>query len=523
MLISRLSQMALIASLVFATVANSQEFASGTVFEDRNGNGAREPGERGLRGVRVSNQREVVQTDRDGRWRLPLLATGETTFFVVKPRGYMTPLSPDRLPRFSYTHKPAGSPALKFRGLAPTGPLPASIDFALRRQREPDTFQAIFFGDTQPRDLREVDYFKHDIVEELIGQTNAQFGVTLGDIVFDDLSVMEPHNAAVALIGIPWWNVIGNHDVNADAPAATDFDDTYNRVYGPDYFSFDHGPVHFVSLNNIHWIPPTDRGTNKATWRSGIPPQQVEWLKNDLALVPEKQLVLLMMHVPIYDMANREEVYRLIEKRPYCLSIAGHTHWTAHRFLRRADGWLGTEPHHHIVNVTACGSWWTGQPDESGIPHATMACGAPNGYSVLTFREQGVTVDFKAARRPAGYQMNISAPESVKSANTAATPVYVNVFNGAENSVVQFRLNNRGPWAKLEKVLEPDPLFVAAKSREPTNAVAPYRPMGNPTKSQHLWKGLLPANLPPGTHYLCIQATDVNGKLHPAMRAITVE
>ena len=230
-----------------------------------------------------------------------------------------------------------------------------------------------------------------------------------------------------------------------------------------------------------------------------------------------------MMHVPLYDLANREEVYRLIEKRPYCLSIAGHTHWTQHRFLRRADGWLGSEPHHHIVNVTACGSWWTGQPDEFGIPHAMMACGAPNGYSVLTFRERGVTVDFKSGRRPASYQMNIEAPDSVKSADTAATPVHVNVFNGAENSVVQFRLNNRGPWATLAKVLEPDPLFVATKAREPTNAVAPYRAMPNPIKSPHLWKTMLPANLPAGTHYLCVQATDVNGKLHPAVRLITVE
>ena len=152
MLFSRLHRLVPIASLLFATVAPAQDFATGTVFEDRNGNGVREAGERGLRGVRVSNQREVVLTDRDGRWRLPLLASGETTFFVVKPRGYMTPLSPDRLPRFSYTHKPAGSPVLKHRGLAPTGPLPASVDFALSKQAEPDTFQAIFFGDTQPRD-----------------------------------------------------------------------------------------------------------------------------------------------------------------------------------------------------------------------------------------------------------------------------------------------------------------------------------------------------------------------------------
>jgi len=503
-------------------IAAAAETASGVVFEDANGNGVRDPGERGLRGVRVSNQRDIVETDREGRWRLPVLEGGETTFFVIKPRGYAPPLSPDFLPRFFYTHKPSGSPPLKFPGLAPTGPLPASVDFPLRRQREPETFQALFFGDPQPRDVREVDYFKHDIVEELIGQTNAAFGVTLGDIVFDNLSIMEPHNAAVALIGIPWWNVIGNHDGNTDAAAAEDYDDTYNRVYGPNYFAFDYGPVHFVALDNIDWIPPAER-TSSTTWRGALDSRQLAWLEADLKGVPQERLVLLMMHIPINDLANREEIYRLIEGRPYCLSIAGHTHWQEHRFLRREDGWLGAVPHHHIVNVTACGSWWSGRPDDLGIPQTTMSCGAPNGYTVLTFRDRGVTVDFKVARRPAGYQMNIHAPEAVTSAATGSTWVYVNLFNGADNSVVEMRMNNRGPWLALEKVLEPDPTFVAQREREGTNAVAPWRLLPKPIASPHLWKGVLPANLPPGTHYLCVQGRDVNGKIHPAMRAITVE
>lgn len=497
--------------------------ARGVVFEDRNGNGVRDEGERGLRNVRVSNQREVVLTDRRGRWQLPLLDGGETIFYVVKPKGYAPPVSAEQLPRFAYTHKPAGSPGLRFPGVAPTGPLPASIDFPLRRQAEPATFQAIFFGDTQPRDLREVDYFKHDIVEELIGQTQAKFGVTLGDIVFDNLAVMEPHNAAVALIGIPWWNVIGNHDVNTDAATAADFDDTYNRIYGPSYFSFDYGPVHFISLNNVNWVPPAERGTNSPTWRPALEAQQLEWLKHDLALVPEKQLVVLMMHIPLNDMRNAQDVYRLIEKRPYSFSISGHTHWMDHRFLRREDGWMGVAQHHHVVNVTACGSWWTGQPDEQGIPHATMSDGAPNGYSVLTFKDRGVTVDYKAARRPADYQLNIMAPEKVAVGATATTPVHVNVFNGAENSTVRLRLNNRGPWVMLEKVLEPDPSFVAAREREPESPVAPVRRLPAPIKSRHLWKGWLPAGLSVGTHYLCVEATDVNGKLHPAVRVITVE
>ena len=63
----------------------------------------------------------------------------------------------------------------------------------------------------------------------------------LGDIVFDDLSVMEPLNQAIALIGLPWYNVIGNHDLNMDAPNDELSDETFERFYGPAYYSFDHG------------------------------------------------------------------------------------------------------------------------------------------------------------------------------------------------------------------------------------------------------------------------------------------
>ena len=44
---------------------------TGAVFEDANGNGRRDTGERGLGGVAVSNQHEVVQTAADGTYTLP--------------------------------------------------------------------------------------------------------------------------------------------------------------------------------------------------------------------------------------------------------------------------------------------------------------------------------------------------------------------------------------------------------------------------------------------------------------------
>ena len=58
--------------------------------------------------MRVSNGEDVVVTEVDGTYRLPV--PGPTVVFVTKPAGYRTPLSADMLPRFYYIHQPEGSP-----------------------------------------------------------------------------------------------------------------------------------------------------------------------------------------------------------------------------------------------------------------------------------------------------------------------------------------------------------------------------------------------------------------------------
>ena len=56
------------------------------------------------------------------------------------------------------------------------------------------------FGDPQPRNQKEVDYMSHDVIEELVG-TDASFGVTLGDITFDNLDLFEVAGAVDRAVG----------------------------------------------------------------------------------------------------------------------------------------------------------------------------------------------------------------------------------------------------------------------------------------------------------------------------------
>lgn len=493
--------------------------ATGVVFEDKNGNGKRDRNEPGIPGVRVSNQKDIAVTDRNGRWKLP--HNDDTIFFVVKPRNWMTPVDENKVPRFYYIHKPAGSPKLKFEGVKPTGPLPASIDFPLTRKREPNKFSALFFGDTQPRDLREVDYIARDIVEPLIGKTDKYtFGVTLGDVVFDDLSVTEPLVRTIGLLGLPWYYVLGNHDMNLDAPDDRHSDEFWERTFGPNYYSFDHGPTHFVVLDNVVWH---GKGNLPApTYKAGLGKTQLEWLKNDLDRVPKNQLVVLMMHIPMTEIAEEEkqQLFRLLEVRPYALSVSAHAHLQEHRFITDKDGWRRPEAHHHVINVTTCGSWWGGAPDGTGVPHATMWDGAPNGYSIFSFDGNQYSIQFRAARRPASDQMNVIAPESLKMADVGGTRVYANVYGGSERSKVEMRFGD-GPWVTMQRTIEEDPSFLALAERD-KNVQRPYRGLPGAAKSTHLWRGSLPKTTKPGVFPLHVRSTDMFGQVSVTTRAIRV-
>jgi hypothetical protein len=521
-----------------ANAQTTTQFASGVVFHDKNNNRKRDANEKGLPNVAVSNQRDIVRTDAEGRYRLAV--TDDTALFVVKPRGWMTPLDKNKLPQFYYLHKPNGSPKSKYPGVAPTGPLPASVDFPLTPQNEPDQFRALLFGDPQPRNEQEIDYIYRDVVQELIG-IKAAFGVSLGDVVFNDLSLYPSLNSKIALIGIPWYNVIGNHDLNFDSPDDDHSDETFEKHFGPNYYSFDYGPTHFMVLDDVTWLGAVPGGTGAqfgGKYRGGLGAQQLAWIKNDLAQIPADQMVVLFMHIPLVDPADinkkarpeverfhsaeRKQLWELLEKRPATLSISAHTHFQEHKFVGPDEGWNGPEKHHHVINVTVSGSWWSGAPDERGIPHTTMRDGAPNGYSFLNFDGKKYWIDYRAAGRFADYQMNIYAPIQINVADSAKTEVLVNVFAGSERSKVQMKVDD-GAWQPLQWAPQEDPVFRAWKAREAQEGnKVPGRALPGIIQSPHIWAGNLPPNLAPGEHTIHVQTTDLWGKTHNAQQKISV-
>ncbi|MBE7501101.1 MAG: calcineurin-like phosphoesterase C-terminal domain-containing protein [Verrucomicrobiales bacterium] len=505
--------------------------AEGMVFHDQRGEGRRYPQAPGLPGVAVSNGRHVTLTDERGRWRLPV-DDETTTFFVIKPRGWRTRLSAHHLPRGYHHHQPDGSPPQRFPGVAPTGPLPESIDFALVPQEEGDRFKALVCGDPQPRNALEVGYLAQSVVPELCG-TEAAFGVALGDIAFDDLNTLEPLSEVFGLVGVPWYYVLGNHDMNYDAPDNRHANETFRRVFGPSWYAFNYGPVHFVVLNNVEWMgPDPDRPSSTGNYRGALGERQLEFIAEDLRHVPADRLVVLFMHIPLHRgfapnpssvTHDRQRLYQLIGARPHTLSFSAHTHWHAHRFLGAEDGWPGAQPHHHVITGALCGSWFGGAPGEDGVPHATMSDGTPRGYVEMEFDGARYRMDgYKSLGRPRDYQMHLELPPELSRVSLADTNLTVNVFNGSERSVVRWRCGAGDTWRPLARVEAADPRFLRLRERD-QNLSAPYRALPQPmTNCPHLWRGPLPGDLTPGTHLVEVAAEDMFGQSHYGRRALRV-
>ncbi|MCL5271338.1 MAG: calcineurin-like phosphoesterase family protein [bacterium] len=494
--------------------------ATGIVFADANRNGRRDPDERGLAGIAVSNQQEVVRTGADGRYRLSV--GEETVLFVTKPAGYAAPLDANHLPRFYYIHQPAGSPAgMKYAGVAPTGPLPPSVDFPLVPVAEPDVFEAAVLGDPQLSNPKEAGYFAEDIVSELAGSPTG-FVLTLGDLANNDLSIYPAYEAVLAQAGKPVYNCSGNHDENYDFADDTHALETYKARFGPPYYSFDCGKVHFMVFDSVWWSKPKGE---EGGYIGKLGERQLAWMKNDLALAPPDRLIVLASHIPFMNpyahgpgsvIAEREAAFALLRDRPRVLALAGHYHSFEQYYGGAETGWLGAGSFRQLVCGATCGCWWEGPLDARGIPIATMDDGSPNGYLVVRFEGNSYTTRYKAAGFDPAFRMRISAPAMAFHDDAPSTRVVVNVFDASPRTRVECAVDG-GSWQPMRREFIPDPYMVRLYE---SNRAAPGWDKKEAGISSHIWTAPLPA-LASGVHRVKVRAAEPGGRPCETTRVFT--
>lgn len=503
----------------------AQSTVKGFVFEDKNGNGQKERREKGIPGVAVSNGIEVTTTDSKGLYQI---SVGEDNIiFISKPSGYKVPLNEKNQPRFFYIHKPKGHPAsFKYKGVGPTGKLPKSVDFPLTAQPEQENYTALIFGDPQPYSKEEVAHFSRGIVEEVAGIKDVAFGLSLGDLVGDNLELHSPYIDAVKKVGIPWYNLMGNHDMNYDAPADSLSDETYESNFGPANYSFNYGRAHFIVLDDILYPDPRD---GKGYW-GGFRKAQLDFVENDLKHVDKDKLIVLAFHIPLqtndgalFRTADRQRLFDLLKDYPNTLSLSAHTHLQRNNFYTEEDGWRQERPHHEYNAGTTSGDWYSGELDEKGVPVSTMRDGTPKGYAFIRFTGNQYVIDYKAAGKPIEYQMEIYSPKVIPFNDRTSAGIYVNFFMGTKGDQVEYRIGG-GDWKKMTFVEDADPSYRALLYRwDTTDTLMPGRRPSNAVTSTHLWRGGFPSDLKLGEHTIEIRATDMFGRAFVQSKKIKVQ
>ncbi|MEQ8403477.1 MAG: calcineurin-like phosphoesterase family protein [Oceanicaulis sp.] len=387
------------------------ETISGAVFEDSDRNSRFDEGEAGVPGVLVSNGRDIVRTDEAGRYEIAV--RGDMDLSIVQPSGWRVPTDRRLVPQFSYTHKPGGTGyEMRYGGLPDTGPAPAAVNFPMIRTGAADAdFTCAVVGDSQTYSNQEVSWLRDGVVTDMLraGLGSDDCALYVGDVVGDDLGLLNRLLEVGALAGAPQWLVHGNHDFDFDARSDADSADSWRRIYGPNYYAFEMGEVLFVALDNVVYpCGPEDAATGhdfcadgeRATYNGRITETQLQWLEALIAATPQDRLIVLAHHIPFVSFVdagsnkhqtdNLDRIHAMVEGRQ-ALSLSGHTHTIEnHAPGQIFEGWAentgtGPLPFRHIIAGAASGAWYQGDFNVDGNPMALQRMGAPNGYLHLEF------------------------------------------------------------------------------------------------------------------------------------------
>lgn len=557
---------------VVRTAADSPDTPelTGTVFVDtgRDGTGDGDPG---LAGVAVTNGRDVVRTDDEGRYRLP--AFDNMTVSITQPSGYQVPLDEHNIPQFHYNHLPEGSPELRYGGIEPTGPLPSEVNFPLVESglTAADEQSCVIAGDLQTYTAQEIEYARAGAIKDLSERHDYAGCGTLfvGDVVGDDLSLYPAVKDLVAETNGPARFLPGNHDLDFDAPSAAHSFDTFRAQLAPAYYSYEVGDVHVVALNTVDYPCTAAEDSPEGIERHCADPEgrpsyngrlgddQLAWLENDLAGVDEDKLVVVAGHIgllnyaddssPVHQVDQVARVHELLEGRS-AVAVSGHSHSIEN--LKEGDdsaGWrelFGVEglPFPHITAGAISGDWYSGEVGEEGYPTAIGRDGGRPGVVTLDVEGAEFRERYTVTGEPDGVQTQLGlnsptyrtwfderqewnddpvgeAPELEplvldRDDLAGGTWLTTNFFFGSTGSTVEVGLDG-GPAEQAVRTqrLEGEAVNVGAEYSDPY-AVSQQLVHGGSLadRTMHLWRFDLPADLAAGRHTAEVTATDAYGR-----------
>lgn len=343
---------------------------------------------KGIAGVVVSDGKQVVKTDKNGQYRFTVKESTDFVF-ISSPAGYAFNHT-DYIANFFVSIKGK-------RGIL-------NHNFELTQLNTSDQqHNFVVWADTQMISAADCEQLKATTVpdfKKLLQEypANTLFhGIGCGDLVWDKFLYFKDYKEAIAKTGVPFYNVIGNHDMDLNSRTDDYSSETFKEQFGPTYYSYNRGAIHYVVLDDVFFI-----GTAKK-YIGYLTENQLAWLEKDLQHVTPGTTVVVSLHIPTFTgapkrnkkeedfggtVSNRKKLYALLA--PYKVHIlSGHTHfnecWEEGNIMEHNHG-------------TVCGAWWTGP---------ICGDGTPRGYGVYEVNGSDIKWFYKSTGKENNHQLRI--------------------------------------------------------------------------------------------------------------------
>ncbi|WP_353137326.1 calcineurin-like phosphoesterase family protein [Pseudopedobacter sp.] len=425
-----------------------------------------------LKNVVISDGFSVVATNTKGRYSIQL--TDKSEFIILStPSGY----------DFTVDN---GNLAKQYENLGSRN----EYHFKLKKLKKNDTkHHFIVWADPQVRTKADVKQMLETSVPDVqnlvkgMGEDILVHGITVGDIVWDNHKLIPDYIEAVKRMGIPFFQALGNHDMDYRQGGDDTSDRSFKLNYGPTYYSFNRGKAHYVVLDDVRYL-----GTER-DYDGYIVEQQLNWLRKDLEYVPKDYLIVIGLHIPVHNsVKNRDELYSILEGRKVHV-MSGHTHYN-NNYEK-----YGVYEH---VHGTVCGAWWSGP---------LCGDGTPRGYGVYEVNGNDLTWYYKSTGFDAHHQYSYDIQEL-----TAQKRLIVNVWNWDKEWKVEWWGNDKF-MGEMEQTKGFDPLTVRLYKGDKLPEI---RSWVEPKRTDHLFM----AHLDPEVTNLKIKITDRFGKVYQGIHKI---
>ena len=366
---------------------------------------------KGIPGVIITDGYNCTKTDENGVYQFKSNALTRFIYYTT-PADYKVeaPTSPS-LPVF-------------YKAVKPNGEL-LHTDFTLEKLSggKETNWTFIGIGDPQCATSSNASRYNSETIPDIKKTTagkSSVYAMTLGDIVFDSTDMWPTMRASMSAVHngtsyIIFFQTIGNHDHDSLQPDTSDnlMDDynatsTFGKYYGPVNYSFDRGDVHVVSMDDIMVTEQKSSSkSNGKTWSysGGFTQAQIDWLKQDIALVDNKadKMIFICCHIPFKNSSANHypDVLKLMDEFKEAHLMIGHTHYTQNYIYTNTHKGKGGLPLYEHIHGSACGAWWTKEC-------SSTVSGEPSGYTVYDI--EGAHIKdwfFKGTNKNKDFQLRV--------------------------------------------------------------------------------------------------------------------